>query len=263
MKKIAILLLLASNSFLVIANAEINACIAGVNARGGSSGGSVILLIGNEPQSACSGFKDVGTQAACIFGYNTMLPKKFESNVIPGNGCNADGIIGPCPDWWGYNPPDGAGKGCGGVCCVCEYPGTTDSGNRPDGYGVCQYGKAIGWNLSVSGAANTISAPIKLFGADGKPIIGADGNPVTYHIGNYYYNQQMLDGTGIINKLWGKNTDPNSKNRLVNWLNFIKNYINNIRSDGTNGLYGLNGLFSNYPNLNITISGADAVNRAS
>ncbi len=250
MKKIAILLLLAFNSFLVVADAEINACIVGVNARNKQVGGGVTLLVtGNEPtidgDTACSGMGVVGKndnvdsamlrQAACIFGYNTIIPMMFNSNVIPGNGNETNGIY-PCVDWWKYNPADCAGKGGGDACGVCEYPGTkvTDAAsplyNKPDGYGVCQYGKAIGWNLSVNGPKSSL--------------------------GNYYYNQQMHEGTGIINKLWGINKDPNESNRYVNWLNLIKNYINNIRSDGKNGIW------TNSP-INITISGADAVSRAS
>lgn len=246
MKKIAILLLLASNSFLVIANAEINACIAGVNARNKQIGGGVTLLVtGNEPTidggTVCSGMGVVGKndnvdsamrrQAACIFGYNTIIPMMFNSNVLGGNGCDINGIAECSYPWWNYNPADCAGKGGGAPCCVCEYPGTMNPAtNQPDGYGVCQYGKAIGWNLSISGTQKS-------------------------SLGNYYYNQTMND-VSIIGKLWGVNLDPNSRNRYANWLNYIKNYIITLKSNGNNGI------FPGWPN-NITISGANAVNQAS
>ena len=236
MKKIAILLSLASSIFLVVASDEINGCIAGVNARGKAIGGGVTLLVTGDEQTidggrACKGFKNLRKRAACIFGYNTIIPMMFNSNVIPGNGCDINGIAECSYPWWNYNPADCAGKGGGEACGVCGYPGTTNpTTNRPDGYGVCQYGQAIGWNLSVNGPKSSL--------------------------GNYYYNQQMHEGTGIINKLWGINKDPNESNRYVNWLNLIKNYINNIRSDGKNGIW------TNSP-INITISGADAVSRAS
>ena len=263
MKKIAILLLLASNSFLVVADPQINACIAGVNARNKQLGGGVTLLVtGNEPTidggKACSRMGVVGEndnvdsamlrQAACIFGYNTIIPMMFNSNVVRGNGCDINGIAECSYPWWNYNPADCAGKGGGAPCCVCEYPGTMNPAtNQPDGYGVCQYGKAIGWNLSISGTQK--SSP-----------------------GNFYYNQKMNDVPIIGNlwgvdlggvNLWGVNLDQNSRGRYANWLNYyanwlnyIKNYIITLKSNGKNGI------FPEWPN-NITISGANAVKQAS
>lgn len=244
MKKIAILLLLASNSFLVIANAEINACIAGVNARGGSPGVS-LLVTGNEQTidggTACSAYKDLRTQAACIFGYNTIIPMMFQSNVIPGNHCTGVEMApkdnGTCTWWWPYNY-EGCRTDPSNSCCVCDYPGTivTDTTsslyNKPDGYGVCQYGKAISWNL----------------------------NPSTDHkstLGNYYYNQLAGD-TNIIKLLWGVGKNKNSKDGYASWLNYIKNYIVSINSSGQNNLF----LDSRFV-TNKVISGSQAITQAS
>jgi hypothetical protein len=227
MKKIAILLLGASSSFLVASNIEINACKAGVNAR--AAGTNVDLLVtgaettrnGTKP---CASFTGIGTRAACIFGYNTKIPILYNSNEIPGNGCDKGVFFNECPSWFNYNPAGCSGGG--GACCVCGYPGTKDSAGKPDGYGVCEYGSDIGWNLSPSSVQT---------------------------LGNFYYNKFVND-TSIISKLWGTNRGGDTPSvAYINWLRYINVYINQI-----NKWTNKNDLFTGFAD-NIPISGADAV----
>ena len=230
MKKIAILLLGASSSFLVASNIAINACKKGVEARAANKGASELLITGDETNingvKPCASFNTIGTRAACIFGYNSKIPILYDGNVIPGNGCDKGVFFNECPSWFNYNP-DGCSGG-GGACCVCGYPGTKDSAGKPDGYGICQYGNDIGWNLSKSSVQT---------------------------LGNFYYNKFVND-TSIISKLWGTGRGGDTPSvAYINWLRYINVYINQINKwTNENDLTAFNGFAKNIP-----ISGADAV----
>jgi hypothetical protein len=58
-----------------------------------------------------------------------------------------------------------------------------------------------------------------------------------------------------IGLLWGVNKNVNSKLVYTNWLNYIRVYVEKIRSDGSNSLFNCVPV--------TTISGADAVTKAS
>ena len=231
MKKIAILLLSVFSSFLVVADSLLLACKQGVDARNKETGSVQLLVTGDEQtidgQNACKVYDNLYLRAACIFGYNTIIPMMFNgSTSIPGNGCNPGNMFNkPCPEEW-----DRKCDGSDATCCVCGYENESTS-PKQEVYGVCKYGKAIGWNLSRVTKST---------------------------LGDYFYNGTTRDYKGnpinAIGMLWGVNKNQNTPPSYVNWLNYIMVYVNHIKQNGDNSIFS---------EPVVTISGADAVGQAS